>query len=353
MSRIAPTAWSSWRKSVTVLSIALAACAALAWAALAGLRHALDSPLTLAGTEHFEVRAGASAAGIARELAAHDWLQAPRVWIWYARWTGKADQLKAGFYELTPGETPRSLLDEIVAGRVMLEQITIIEGWTYRDLRKLLRGQLGVRQTLDGKPDEAVMAALGSPGVHPEGQFFPDTYRFAYGTADLDVLRVAHERMRAELALAWGERTPVAGIASPYEALILASIVEKESARGDERRRIAGVYVKRLQTGMRLQADPTVIYGLGESYDGDLRTRDMHADTPYNSYTRAGLPPTPIALPGREALVAAAQPEVTGALFFVATGRPDGSHYFSTTLAEHNAAVKRLAAELRARAGAK
>jgi UPF0755 protein len=145
----------------------------------------------------------------------------------------------------------------------------------------------------------------------------------------------------------------VAKIATPYQALILASIVEKESSRPDERKKIAGVYVRRLQVGMRLQADPTVIYGLGESFDGDLRTRDMHADTPYNTYTRGGLPPTPIALPGREALVAASQPEVTGALFFVATGRPDGSHYFSTTLAEHNAAVKRLEVLLRSRAGAK
>jgi len=344
---------SPLRKITAVVLIALAACAGLAWAALAEFRQALDAPLALSATEHFEVPAGASAASIGKQLAARGWLKAPRIWTWYARWSGKADRLKAGFYELTPGETARTLLDEIVAGRVMLEQVTIIEGWTYRDLRRLLRGQRGVRQTLESQSDEAVMAALGSPGVHPEGQFFPDTYRFAYGTSDLEVLRVAHERMRTELAQAWAQRSPVAKIATPYEALILASIVEKESSRPDERKKIAGVYVRRLQVGMRLQADPTVIYGLGESFDGDLRTRDMHADTPYNTYARGGLPPTPIALPGREALVAASQPEVTGALFFVATGRPDGSHYFSTTLAEHNAAVKRLEVQLRSRAGAK
>jgi UPF0755 protein len=197
------------------------------------------------------------------------------------------------------------------------------------------------------------MAQLGSSGVHPEGQFFPDTYRFAFGSADIDILRTAHERMRTELEQAWSARTPVNQIPSPYQALILASIVEKESSRADERRKIAGVYVKRLETGMRLQADPTVIYGLGAAYDGDLRTRDMHVDNPYNTYTRAGLPPTPIALPGRDALRAVAEPDVTGAVYFVATGKADGSHHFSRTLAEHNAAVKRLGAILRSRAGAK
>ncbi len=290
---------------------------------------------------------------VANRLAASGWLTSPRVWGWYARWTGKADKLKAGYYEIAPGETGRALLDKIVAGRVMLEQLTIIEGWTYRDLRRLLSRSAGVRQTLGGVADDAVMAALGSPGLHPEGQFFPDTYRFAHGTADVEILRTAHERLRSELAAAWEGRVPVAKITTPYETLILASIVEKESSRADERRKIAGVYVKRLQIGMRLQADPTVIYGLGEAYDGDLRTRDMHADNPYNTYTRGGLPPTPIALPGRDALLASAAPDVTGAIYFVATGRPDGSHYFSSTLAEHNAAVKRLDRQLRSSAGAK
>ena len=341
------------RRIGTVTLVALALCAALTWGALAGIRHVLDSPLELAAIEHFEVQPGASAAAIAAQLAAHGWLHQPRIWTWYARASGKADQLKAGYYELSPGETARTLLDEIVAGRVMLEQLTIIEGWTYRDLRRVLAGQRGVRQTLNGMDDAAVMAALGAQGVHPERQFFPDTYRFAYGTSDLEILRIAHERMRSELNEAWAQRTPVAKIATPYEALILASIVEKESSRPDERQQIAGVYLRRLAIGMRLQADPTVIYGLGATYDGDLRTRDMRRDTPYNTYTRAGLPPTPIALPGREALLAAARPVVTGAIYFVATGRPDGSHYFSTTLAEHNAAVKRLGVRLKSGAGTK
>jgi UPF0755 protein len=335
------------RKATTVVAIALALCAALSWAAVEWVRRVLDAPLELAASQHFEVPAGASATNIANQLAGRGWLRHPRIWTWYARWSGKANRLKAGFYELSPGETARTLLDEILAGHVMLEQVTIIEGWTYHDLRQLLANQRGVRQTLEGKSDDAVMAALGSGGVHPEGQFFPDTYRFAYGTQDIEILRIAHDRLRAELARAWEERTPVPEITTPYQALILASIVEKESSRADERQKVAGVYVRRLAIGMRLQADPTVIYGLGASYDGDLRTRDMRADMPYNTYTHTGLPPTPIALPGREALLAVARPAVTGAMYFVATGKPDGTHYFSSTLAEHNAAVKRLAARLR------
>jgi len=341
------------RKLIRFLLVALVAGGILTQAVLTWMRQELDAPLLVGGTQHFEVRAGASAAGVARQLATNGWLASPRVWTWYARWTGKADQLKAGYYEISTGESGRTLLDEFAAGRVMLEQITVIEGWTYRDLRRLLAGQRGVRQTLHGVSDAALMARLGAPGVHPEGQFFPDTYRFAYGSADIDILRTAHERMGKELADAWSARTPVPVITSAYRALILASIVEKESSRADERPRIAGVYVKRLEIGMRLQADPTVIYGLGPAYDGDLRTRDMHVDNPYNTYTRGGLPPTPVALPGREALRAVAQPDVTGAIYFVATGQADGSHHFSRTLAEHNAAVKRLGAILKSRAGGK
>jgi UPF0755 protein len=339
------------RKITVVILVAAALCAALSLAMVAGVRRALDTPLELAQAQRFEVPSGASAAAVARELAARGWLQYPRIWTWYARWSGKADKFKAGYYELTPGETPRLLLDEIVAGRVLLEQLTIIDGWTYGELRRALSAQQGVRQTLAGRSDESIMAALGAAGVHPEGQFFPDTYRFAYDTSDLDILRIAHDRMRVELERAWEGHTPEGAIATPYHALILASLVEKESARADERQRIAGVYVRRLQIGMRLQADPTVIYGLGARYDGDLRTRDLHSDNPYNTYTRSGLPPTPISLPGRDSLMAATHPLVTGAIFFVATGEPDGSHYFSSTLAEHNAAVRRLLA--RQRSGAR
>jgi UPF0755 protein len=193
------------------------------------------------------------------------------------------------------------------------------------------------------------MASIGASGVHPEGQFFPDTYRFAAGTTDLEILKQAHDEMRRRLAAAWAARAAKVPLASDYEALILASIVEKESALPIERARIAGVFVRRLRLGMRLQSDPTVIYGLGETYDGNIRRRDLTADTAYNTYTRAGLPPTPIALPGEGALRATVRPDDSGALYFVATGEPDGSHYFSATLAEHNAAVRRFLARARAR----
>jgi UPF0755 protein len=191
------------------------------------------------------------------------------------------------------------------------------------------------------------MAALGSPGVHPEGQFFPDSYRFPRGTPDLEILRLAHDALVARLDAAWRNRDPDLVLTSAYEALILASIIEKETALASERRRIAGVFHQRLKRNMRLQTDPTVIYGLGEAFDGNLRRQDLERDTPYNTYTRGGLPPTPIALPGQGSIDAAVSPEMTDALYFVATGRGDGSHYFSATLEEHEQAVRDYLRELR------
>ena len=192
------------------------------------------------------------------------------------------------------------------------------------------------------------MRRLGSEGVHPEGQFYPDTYSFPRGTTELEVLRQAHQALKDVLATVWEQRQTLA-LRNSYEALVLASIIEKETALGSERRRIAGVFSRRLQRGMRLQTDPTVIYGLGDSFDGNLRRVDLDTDTPYNTYTRAGLPPTPIALPGGEALRAAVAPDDRESLYFVATGDPDGSHYFSTSLAEHNWAVARYLARVRNR----
>jgi UPF0755 protein len=195
--------------------------------------------------------------------------------------------------------------------------------------------------------NEAIMAALGAPGVHPEGQFFPDTYRFPRGTRDLDVLRLAHQALATRLDSVWRNRSPDVSLENEYEALILASIIEKETALPSERRRIAGVFHERLRRNMRLQTDPTVIYGLGDTFDGNLRRQDLERDTPYNTYTRAGLPPTPIALPGAGSLEAAVTPEMSGAIYFVATGRGDGSHYFSTTLEEHERAVREYLRQLR------
>jgi UPF0755 protein len=240
-----------------------------------------------------------------------------------------------------PGTTPRGLLALLESGDVVQHAVTIVEGWTFQDLRRALEREPLLDNTLAGRDDAEVMAALGESGQAPEGLFFPDTYLFGKGTTDVEILRESRARMRRELETAWEGRAEGLPVETPYEALILASIVEKETALASERARIAGVFTTRLRRGMRLQTDPTVIYGLGSRYDGNLRRADLERDGPYNTYTRAGLPPTPIALPGTESLRAAMGPDERGDLYFVATGLPDGSHEFSRTLAEHEAAVRR------------
>jgi UPF0755 protein len=226
----------------------------------------------------------------------------------------------------------------LVRGQVLVYQLTVIEGWRYTELIAAVRAHPAVKA---GTSDPTqVMAELGLPDLHPEGQFLPDTYVFPRGTTDLEVLRWAHDALVKKLEQAWSARSPDVALVDPYESLILASIIEKETALADERRRISGVFHQRLQRGMRLQTDPTVIYGLGDGFDGNLRRRDLARDTPYNTYTRGGLPPTPIALPGAAAIDAALDPEFDGSLYFVATGEPDRSHKFSATLAEHNEAVR-------------
>lgn len=283
-----------------------------------------------------------------QEIAARGALRDPRAVEWYVRLHGGRVAAKAGNYDLPAQATPADILAQLNAGRVVLEQLTVVEGWTFADMRREIDGHPRIRHTLKGQPAEAVMRAIGHAGRHPEGRFFPDTYRFADGTTDREIYSLAWDTMARELAAAWAMRRANLPIASADEALILASIVEKETALASERPLIAGVFTARLRKGMRLQTDPTVIYGLGSRYDGDIRRRDLTADTPYNTYTRAGLPPTPIALPGRESLRAVVQPDESGALYFVATGKGDGSHVFSKTLTEHNAAVARYLARLRA-----
>jgi UPF0755 protein len=313
-------------------------------------QHWLETPIaTLREPITFEVPSGASLRAVASSLEERDLLDQPRIWIGWARLTQRAGHLKAGEYQLRPGMTPRELLELLNSGRVLLHSITFVEGSTFADIRKVLTANPAVRNEYHGKTAEELMRALGDPGLHPEGQFFPDTYHFARGASDLELLQTAHRRMRDALEQAWAKRAPDLPLASPYEALILASIVEKETALDVERSQIAGVFVERLRRGMRLQTDPTVIYGMLETYEGDIRRADLTRDTPYNTYTRAGLPPTPIAMPGLDSIQAAVQPDVTGALFFVATGEGDGSHYFSRSLAEHNAAVQRYLRRLRQR----
>ena len=297
----------------------------------------------------FEVPRGAHMRSVATTLHGRGLLDQPDVWIVWARLMRRDVALKAGEYELQPGLTPKGLLMLLSSGQVVLHSITFIEGSTFADVRNALVANEAVRNDNRERSDDEVMRALGEPQLHPEGQFFPDTYRFPRGTTDLELLMIAHRRIQDELRKAWESRAPDLPLASSYEALILASIVEKETALERERAQIAGVFVERLRRGMRLQTDPTVIYGMGVSYDGNIRRADLSRDTPYNTYTRPGLPPTPIAMPSRESLQAAVQPDVTGALFFVATGAGDGSHYFSKTLAEHNLAVRRYLRELRRR----
>jgi UPF0755 protein len=302
----------------------------------------LDRPLAIEGAPvTVDIPRGQPLAATARELEGRGVLEHPRWLLLYARATGADARVKAGEYEVAAGTTPRGLLALFESGAVVQHSVTVIEGWTFRDLRRALEAEPHLDNTLAGRDDAAVMTALGEPGTAPEGLFFPDTYLFGKGTTDVEVLRQARERMRRELDAAWADRAEGLPFGTPYEALVLASIVEKETALPSERPRIAGVFVERLRIGMRLQTDPTVIYGLGASYDGNLRRADLERDGPYNTYTRAGLPPTPIALPGADALRAAVRPDERGELYFVATGLPDGSHEFSRTLAQHEAAVKR------------
>ncbi|HEY5756830.1 MAG TPA: endolytic transglycosylase MltG [Steroidobacter sp.] len=323
----------------------------LAAGALAWWSHRwLQTPIaTLTEPTVFEVPKGASLRTVASTLNDQHLLDQPLIFTAWARITKRDHSLKAGEYQLTPGLTPIELLKLLNSGEVLLHSITFIEGSTFADIRKILAQSPDVRGDYAARSAEDIMRALGQSGLHPEGQFFPDTYRFARNTTDIELLGMAFRRMQQEVKAAWEARAKDLPLAGPYEALILASIVEKETALDTERPQIAGVFVERLRRGMRLQTDPTVIYGMMNAYDGNIRRSDLLRDTPYNTYTRAGLPPTPIALPGLDSIRAAVQPEKSGALFFVATGNGDGSHYFSRTLAEHNAAVKRYLQKLRSK----
>ena len=297
-------------------------------------------PLRLAAPAvEFTIPAGASLRAASRVIARAGVDMPPIAFEAVARAVAKPGDIKAGTYEVAAGATPLDLLGKLTRGEFALVEIKFIEGWTFRQLRDALDAHPHVRHDTKGLPDAAVLERLALKEPHPEGLFFPDTYRLARGTSDLEVLRTANRALAKRLEAAWADRRPGLPLASPYEALILASIVEKETGRGDDRTLVAAVLVNRLRGGMKLQADPTVIYGLGEKFDGNLRKRDLVADTPYNTYTREGLPPTPIALPGLASIVAATNPAASDALYFVARG--DGSSEFSRTLEEHNRAVTR------------
>jgi UPF0755 protein len=304
-----------------------------------GLR-SLDQPLHLAAPMRFKVPQGVSFAHVANDLAARGVVAQPRAWAWYARWKHLAPRVMAGEYEIEPGITARELLAKMVSGQVLLHSFTIVDGWRVADMLDAVRRNPDVLSTLDRSASLSVlMAKLGSPDLAAEGQFLPETYKFVAGTSDIELLRQAHAALTRELEAAWLDRDQQSPLHSPYELLIMASIVEKESGLPQEIGRIAGLYLHRLEIGMRLQADPTIIYGMGERYDGDIRSADLRTDGPYNSYTRAGLPPTPIALPSAAVIRATARPEKSDALYFVASPKGDGSHVFSATLEQHNLAV--------------
>ncbi len=342
MTAIQSATWQrGWIGKVLLLLVLVAAVTAVfAWR---DYQRFAAMPLPIGNDEVvFEVKRGDSLRTIVRRLArmglTEDWRQP--WWQALAIETDVIRRLQVGEYALGHGVTPRSLLDKFARGRVIQHQFTIIDGWTFTQLRRALADVEGLKHTLADQSDAMIMAALGAEGQHPEGWFLPETYAFTRGVSDLALLKRAHLAMKAELDAAWAKRSEATVVDTPYEALILASIIEKETGKASERPEIAGVFSRRLRLGMRLQTDPTVIYGLGSAFDGNLRRRDLQADTPYNTYTREGLPPTPIALPGRESIAAAIAPADGKTLYFVSRG--DGSHQFSEHYRDHVNAVRRF-----------
>ncbi len=310
----------------------------LALLAGAGAGYYAYRPLPLPATPfEFTLKQGSSLKGMARDMQQAGLLEQDWAFVWLARLLGKSGQLKAGKYALAHPVTPLELLNILDKGLVVQGQVSVIEGWTFRQLRAALDASPDVAHDTLNLTDAEILQRIGAPESHPEGLFFPDTYNFASGSSDLAIIRSAYQAMQRNLQEAWAAREPGLPLQTPYQALILASIVEKETGAPGDRGMIAGVFINRLRKGMLLQTDPTVIYGLGEKFDGNLRRRDLLADTAYNTYTRGGLTPTPIALPGMAALQATLHPAKTDALYFVARG--DGSSQFSSSLAAHNRAV--------------
>ncbi len=336
------------------LFLALVAALLLLGAAAGGVAWQLDrfltAPVNVPGNGTlFEIRPGSSFTAVARDLAAKDIIGNDFWYRLYARLSGKALNVQAGEYLIESGTTPKGLLEQFTSGDVRLYSFTIVEGWHHRDLLAALQAHEAVAATMTAEDWPALLGELGATVTHPEGLFLPETYHFPRGTTDRALLAQAYTLMGEVLEQEWQARGAETPVATPYEALVLASIVEKETALAAERPRIAGVFARRLDKGMRLQTDPTVIYGIGPDFNGNLTRKDLQTDTPYNTYTRAGLPPTPIAMPGRAAIHAVLHPAAGDELFFVATGLGDGSHKFSVTKAEHDAAVGEYLRRLRER----
>ncbi len=314
--------------------------AVVALAAVAGFSYWAKRPITSSGNPiDFTVAPGSSVVAASQQIAKAGVPVNPYLLSFLARITQQASKIKAGTYELKPGTSPRRLITQLVRGEFAQEALTIIEGWTFRQMRAAVNASKGLKHDTLTLSDKELMAKINPEFKDPEGLFFPDTYLFAKNSSDLQVFKQAHTMMMNHLNGAWGKRDTSLPYASPYQGLVMASIVEKETGQKSERAMIAGVFVNRLKTGMMLQTDPTVIYGMGDKYDGKIRKRDLETDTPYNTYTRFGLPPTPIALPGLQSLTAAFGPAKTDALYFVSRG--DGTSHFSGNLNDHNKAVNR------------
>ena len=287
----------------------------------------------------FLIRSGSNIKSIAQDLTMQKIINDPWLFILLAKVKGVETRVRAGEYQIETGMTADDLLEKFIQGSAIQYSFTVIEGWSFRQMLAAIAEDPVIEHTLEGKNNQQIMNLIGYPDQHPEGMFFPDTYRFPKGTSDVDFLRRAYQIMQKHLTREWNQRDIGLPLGSSYDALILASIIEKETGVGFERPLISGVFIQRLNKNMRLQTDPTIIYGLGENFDGNIRFRDLKKDTPYNTYLHSGLTPTPIALPGLDAIRAALHPAKTEALYFVSKG--DGTHHFSATLEEHNAAVKR------------
>ncbi len=316
----------------------------------------LASPLTIPAEGYrLEIEPGTAWSSVARRLADDGITSFAPVLTAFGQLTGQSGRIQAGEYDLLPGLTPGTLLQELVSGRVVLHKLTLVEGWSVRDMLRAIGAEPALQKTLQASPAGDVATALahelGLPWQSAEGAFLPETYLFARGTTDREILSRAHKALNDRLNQAWVTRRPDLPLANPYELLILASIVERETALASERPLIAGVFIRRLQKGMRLQTDPTVIYGLGPRFDGNLTRVNLETDSPWNTYTRDGLPPTPIAAPSVASIQAASRPVDGKTLFFVASGNGDGSHRFTATLKDHEAAVRDYLAALNRRNG--
>jgi len=333
---------SSWKAFFALTSFAVLAvlAGAVAWLQMPmGFKPQAIAAVSSVQVLDLAIEPGTTPRGVAQAIADSGADVSPHLLLVWFRLSGQDRAIKAGSYEISPEMTPKGVLNMLARGEESLRSVTLVEGWTFKQFKQALAKADNLKLTSKSMTDSDIMAQLGRPNVHPEGRFYPDTYTYSKGSTDLAVMQRALKAMDRHLDKVWAQKPATLKLANPDELLILASIVEKETGRASDRPLISAVFHNRLKIGMRLQTDPTVIYGMGESFDGNLRRSDLRADTPYNTYTRTGLPPTPIAMPGKAALIAAIKPAPSSALYFVAKG--DGSSHFSQSLNEHNLAVNK------------